>query len=436
MPLPSCRSAAAFLSVTFAGAVAFAQAPPPAQPAPTDPVVELAPEDKDPSQLPAIAIGQGKVTDPDLLRGLRDRRFRAAEESRGRTSIGGYGEIYAIGLMSGKDAPRQWTADVRRLVVFVAHSFTDTIRAYTEIEFEHVKTAEIEQAILEWSVLDRYLGLRAGLILEPFGLVNEVHEPPAFNGVTRPRVETVIIPSTWRDIGGGVFGHPVDSLRYQLYGLTGFDPMAISGAGLANARMIGMNAKAKAWAVVGRVEYEPVMGLVFGASGYASDAGGNGSFYLRDGTPVKLSFPVFGYTLDARFRRHGIEWKALVAAFHMPEAGALMRTFDAEGKALFSGDDPVPTRVVGAYVEAGYDVLYRLGTSHQLVPFARVEAYNTQSAVPDGFTANPTYAIREYTFGLSYRPIREVVLKGDYQLRNRKAGPDESQVNVGVGFMY
>jgi roadblock/LC7 domain-containing protein len=402
------------------------------------PVVELAPEHTDePPPKPIIALGQGRVSEAELSRGLVERRFRSALDSLGHTSIGGYGELQVIGLASGKDAPRQWSADVRRMVLFVAHSFNDKIRAYTEFEFEHVREAEIEQAFVDWKVAGDALGLRAGLILVPMGILNEVHEPPTFNGVVRPRVETVVIPSTWREIGAGIFGHPTESLRYQLYGMTAYDPLAIDAGGLAGARGGGALSKAKAWAAVGRVEYEPVLGFVVGASGYASDAGGNGSFFLRDRTSVDVRVPILGYTLDARFRRAGLEWKALFAEWHLPTAAALMHTFDAAGKPLFAdATRPVPTRIRGAYVEAGYDVLRPLGVSHQLVPFARLEAYDTQSAVPDGFTANPTYSVREYTFGVSYRPLREVVVKADYQLRNRKAGPDETQINTGIGFMY
>ena len=90
----------------------------------------------------------------------------------------------------------------------------------------------------------------------------------------------------------------------------------------------------------------------------------------------------------------------------------------------------------GGYVEGAYDVLRPLGVSHQLLPFARLEFYDTQAEVPKGYTANPTFSVREYTFGASYRPIRQVVVKGDYQLLNRKLGLDERQINLGVGFMY
>lgn len=407
-----------------------------AAPAAAQPAVELAPEHNDPPK-PIVALGQGPVSGPDMMRGLAEQRFRAALNSLGHTSVGGYGELSVTGLSSAKETSREWSADVRRLVLFVAHSFNEKIRVYTEIELEHVKEAEVEQAYVDYKVAGDYLGLRAGLILVPMGIINTVHEPPTFNGVVRPRVETAIIPSTWREIGAGFFGRPVGPLRYELYAMAGLDPLAIDAGGLGAARGGGAVSKAKAWAVVGRVEVEPVLGFLVGASGYLSDAGKNGKFYLRDRTQVDVSVPIVGYTLDARFRRTGLEWRALFAEWYLPQAGALMRTWDDAGKPRFADPTrPVPTRMRGGYVEAGYDVLRPFGVSHELVPFARLEAYDTQSAVPQGFTADPTRSVREWTFGASYRPIREVVVKADYQLRNRKAGPDDTQVNFGVGFMY
>ena len=50
------------------------------------------------------------------------------------------------------------------------------------------------------------MALRAGLFLMPFGFLNEHHEPTNFYGVQRNFVETLIIPSTWREGGLGLHG--------------------------------------------------------------------------------------------------------------------------------------------------------------------------------------------------------------------------------------
>jgi hypothetical protein len=442
MPLPRRLPALAF-------AIALASIAPPsaADPPPSGPKIDLPPDDspsQKPADQPAIGLGAGRAPDHELVRGLTDQRFRSAEGSASNTAIGGYGEIQVRGLAAGKDGDTAWTADVARLVVFVAHAFTDKIRVYTELEVEHSLSCstcpgafELEQAYVDWKLWGDRLSLRTGLVLVPMGITNQWHEPPTFNGVVRPKVETVVIPSTWREIGAGFFGRPTESVRYELYAMTGLNPVNLSANGLSNARQQGAFASAKAWAAVGRVEYEPLLGFVIGASGYAGDIGHNADFYLRDREKVSLSVPLLGFTVDARFRRSGLEWKALYAEWHLPQSEALMRTFDASGAALFpDARSPVPTRIRGAYVEGGYDVLHPFGLSHQLVPFARIEYYDTQSAVPSGYEENPTLSVREYTFGASYRPIRELAFKADYQLRNRRLGLDERQINFGVGFMY
>lgn len=451
MPLRAQRSPPALAALVGLALSAFspgadAQSPPKA---PEGPVIELAPEHQnpqpeEPKKAGMIGLGAAKAEDVELVRGLTDQRFRAALLSLTNTSIGGYGELLVRGNAAGREGETRWTADVARLVIFVAHTFTNDIRAYTELELEHSLSCpscpgavELEQAYLDWRLWGDYLGLRAGLVLVPMGIMNQWHEPPIFHGVVRPRVETVIIPSTWREIGIGLFGRPVEGLRYELYAATGLNPLAIRAGGLAASRQNGALASAKAWAATGRLEYEPLLGVVMGAAFYASDAGDNAAFYLRNHERVDVGVPLVGWAVDARWRRSGLEWKMLYAEWRLPQAKALMHTFDAAGGANFPDRTrPVATVMRGGYVEGAYDVLRPFGVDHQLLPFARLEFYDTQAAVPEGFTANPTFSVREYTFGASYRPIQQVVFKGDYQLRNRKLGLDERQINFGVGFMY
>jgi hypothetical protein len=405
---------------------------------PPGPVVELAPEDAaaGPKPTPLISFGSGRPPEGEEIYGLSEQRFRAAAASLAHTSIGGYGELAVYGL-STAGATRVWTADARRVVLFVAHSFTDSIRVYTELEVEHAKQAEIEQAYIDWKVIGDYLGLRAGLVLVPMGITNEVHEPPIFNGVARPSVETIVIPTTWREIGAGFFGRPVEPFRYELYAMSGLDPLGFTSSGFSGATGAGEQSKAKAWAVAGRVEYEPLLGVVVAASGYATDAGQNGNFFNKTGHEVDIRLPVLGFSLDARMKRHGLEAKILYTQWNFPNSGALMQAYAAKSVPLFTDKtNPVPTVLRGAYAELGYNVFHPTKITHELVPFVRVEAYDTQAGVPTGYVGNGAYNVREVTMGASYRPIREVVVKADFMLRYRFVGPDESQANIGIGFMY
>jgi hypothetical protein len=441
---------AALLAFLLLAAPASASAQPALDPpssGDSGPALDLAPEHaKTPPapDKPAVGLGAGITSDSELVRGLTEQRFRAASESASSTSIGGYGEIHVRGTTRGRDGEREWLADIPRLVVFVAHEFNSSFRSYLELEIEHSFTcatcpgaAELEQAYIDWRLWGDNLGLRAGLILVPMGIINQWHEPPIFHGVVRPKVDTVVIPSTWREIGIGVFGQPHDLVRYELYAMTGLDPSGFRASGVGGGRQNGAFATANAWALAARVEVEPLLGVVLGASLYAGDLGGNGAFFDRRGDAVDLSLPAIGWTADARWRRSGIEWKVVLAEWRLPESRAMMAAYNDAGTLAFPDKtSPVPTVMRGAYVEGAIDVLHPMGSSHQLLPFARIEHYNTQAEVPEGYEQNPTLNVREYTFGLSYRPIQQIVFKADYQLRNRRLGFDETQLNFGAGFMY
>src|SRR5690349_1257867 len=123
------------------------------------PSIEIAPEHDQPapSEKPAISLGAGSADDHELVRGMTAQRFRSAAESSSSTSIGGYGEIQARGTTQGRDGAREWVADIPRLVVFVAHEFSESFRSYVEIEVEHSLSCptcpgavELEQAYIDW----------------------------------------------------------------------------------------------------------------------------------------------------------------------------------------------------------------------------------------------------------------------------------------------
>ena len=103
--------------------------------------------------------------------------------------------------------------DFHRFVLLMSHSFSPRLRFVGELELEHAFVEgleesgeiELEQAYVDF-LLSRRVNVRAGMLLMPVGIINERHEPPVYNGVERPFVDTVIIPSTWFDVGAGLHG--------------------------------------------------------------------------------------------------------------------------------------------------------------------------------------------------------------------------------------
>lgn len=469
--LPALCALISFLSgVTSAQAqdtteaVSPASTPAPAAaaaPAAQGPVIELPPEETgtDPFTAAASANGQPAqaapkpdqdnslfqfgvpANDDSIMRGLQIQRM-----SQPRTVIGGYGQFTLNSLKPGNSDSFNTNASVRRLVLFVAHPITDDIRVYTEFEWENAVAcancqgaAEVEQAFVHARLLGDALALRVGLLLVPMGIVNQWHEPPVFHGVERPMVDQFVIPSTWRELGAGFAGTIAEIMRYELYLTTTINPLRLGESGLSNARTMGSIAPAGGYAVSGRVEVEPWLGVIGGVSFFLSDTGPNADYYRESGSKRKLSLPLLGYSIDARMRRFGFEARVIWVQFFLPNSQDLVAAYRSDGSPLFpreATDGTVPSRIQGGYIELAYDVLSLMHVSHELLVFLRLETYDTQAAVPASYKRNPNLDVDELTVGLTYRPVTQLVFKADFQLRDRRLGYDEVQWNLGFGYMF
>ena len=407
-------------------------------------------------RLPGLGLGLD-VSEDELMKGLQGARLRA-----GRTLLGGYAQLNltALSVGPGDDGGAvndvEMRATVRRLVVFIAHTFTDDLRFYTELEWEHaiacrtcVGAVEIEQAFVEWDLVKSgreapALTLRSGLVLIPIGILNQWHEPPVFHGVERARLEEGLIPSTWRELGIGALGELRPGLTWEAYLSTGLDPLRFTSSGFGAGRGNGGLVDTSSVMLSGRLELEPFLGFLTGVSAIYGETGGlpitSERFADATGKPVRLTLPLLAIEADARVRKNGLEARALVVSMHYPNAADLLAAKRLDGSptiVLTDGPGAVPEWMLGAQLELAYDVFkpFRF-TEAQLLPFVRVEFIDQQAAVPVGFVKDRSLRTKELTVGLSYRPIQAVVFKLDGQLRNREVGNDEVQANAGLGLMF
>jgi hypothetical protein len=346
------------------------------------------------------------------------------------TAVGGYGELT---LNAPSNGPA--VVDLRRFVLYVGHHFTDRIRFYSEVEVEHAIASsedagevEIEQAYLD-GLLTRRLNLRAGLILMPVGIINIYHEPPTFNGVERPDVDTLIIPSTWREPGFGIFGELTTGLSYQLYLINGFNANGFTAAAaVAEGHQEAQLAAARDFGAVGRLSYEPLLATVIGVSGYFATSGNT----LRS---TVGSVPVGLFEVDARTRYRGFSARAELALLFIGDTAAL-------NVALAANDPmaslPVAKRSQGGYLEAGYDVLRLIapGTDQSVTAFGRYDYVNTQASLAPGLVADDRLIRHTLTLGLVYRPIPYIALKGDYRRHEFGAGSGFNELATALAWMF
>jgi hypothetical protein len=348
-----------------------------------------------------------------------------------RTTIGGYGEIHYVNA-SGPRTPGQ--ATVRRFVVYLAHAFNDRIAMRSELEVEDAKLESgspagevaLEQLYLDYRASSVFT-LRGGLVLPPVGILNETHEPTTFNGVARPDFDHDVIPTTWREIGVGALGTlPGGSgLSYRVYLMNGLRAGGFSAAGgIREGRQEGQQATLANPSLTGRLEWARPGVRIGGSFWYGGSAAQDPA--LADGA---FANAIALLSADARVDVGAASVRGVFATVHVGDADRINAAY---------GND-VGSRITGGYGEVAYDLLSLVAphSEARLNAFARHEHYDTHAAVPAGTVRDAALARRFTTFGLVYKPIYNVALKADYQLRRNRAHAGEDEVaRLGVGYQF
>ena len=351
-------------------------------------------------------------------------------------SIGGYGEGFYQDVVGDKGAARS-TADLERMVLYVGYKFSDKILFNSELEFEHATTGEGAEAkgevSAEFASLDFFfnpmINARAGLVLMPMGMTNRMHEPLFYFGNHRPVVEQTIIPTTWREMGAGIFGSITPNLCYTTYVVNGLDAKGFTSNGIYEGKGGGSNAKAQSFGYVAQMNYDPdaLPGVTVGGSAYVGNAGQDQVFNgLKPNVLTQL------YEGHVQWKYRGLEFRTLGSWGLINDAAILSAASVANGGTVIGSQN------YGWYSEVGYDVLPLIikDTPQYLAPFFRFEKLNTIAKAPTGFSTDPTKDWQIFQFGLQYKPLPQVVLKADYRNFVAKQGSQPDDFNLGFGFIF
>ena len=359
-------------------------------------------------------------------------------------SFGGYGEALYQNFNakdeSGNPIRKTDAIDNLRQIIYFGYKFDERLLFNSEIEFEHASTDKRGEVSVEFAYVDLLIhpmaSARAGLLLMPMGFLNELHEPPTFLGALRPETEQVIIPTTWRANGAGLFGdsgEKIQGFSYRVYlvesmsSINGENSEAFSSAGLRSGRQQGSKALIQNLAFTARLDYER-RGLLVGGSIFTGGTAQN------DTTSTGATFTgrTTIYEGHVQFRHRALQARFLVSAAHVSEADLIN---NANG---FTGMDGVGTRLVGGYIEAGYNVLHSRAAESpwKLIPYVRWEQINTQDQVAEGFLVDAQRKRQILTLGAAIYPHNQVVLKGDYVANTNQANIGLDQFNLSLGFHF
>lgn len=351
------------------------------------------------------------------------------------TRFGGYGELDYIVTRENGNGKGSNAFDPHRFVLYVNSDLSDWITLNTELEWEHggvggdVKDGKklsgevlVEQAFLQFK-LSRPLNLKAGIMLVPLGATNLYHEPTNFNSSERPQLDRYLIPSTWSEMGAGIYGSLGTKVDYELLVMNGLDGAGFSAKDGVRGGRQNLNVDVnRNKAVAGRLEVRPFTNLYT-----------NFSFYTANSAKVGTA-----YTTIAAF-----DGKYSIGDLDL--AGEYVHVYQDDPRAL--GVTDIGHNMSGYWVEGAYHVLPKslkkgkLSEADALI-FARYSEFDTQQgSIGDPSKASGKYD-RNYTnFGIVFKPTTTLSVKADYQVYDdhRKAGEkalDNDKFQVTLGFVF
>jgi len=345
-------------------------------------------------------------------------------------SIGGYGELVFESFRRGSYAPygRDSAAnrvDLRRLILYSGYKFNDSWVMNSELEWEHGG----DELAVEFLYFDHFvssrLNYRFGKLLMPMGITNEIHEPVTFMGSHRPLTETLIIPSTWTEFGAGIFGDLGTNFTYRTYVVSGLNAAGFSAQeGIREGRNERGESNGTRFAWVGRLDYTGSVGLTAG-----------GSLYVGAATPKSptdasqdFSVPAAIVEAHAHLTRGSWDLRSLVAYSNFSRTEQLNPILIGAGNGTFGSEQ------LGAYAQAGYELLE--GGQKSVMPFIRHEIVNTQVSVAGGFARSDQTLIYATALGVGYKPIAQIVIKGDFEWFKTPNRQGVDQLNFSVGYVF
>jgi cell division protein FtsB len=365
----------------------------------------------------------------------------------------GYGELYYTHPVHDTS---QTQADLARAVFGIGYKFDDRTEFNSEYEIEHAVASadDVGEFEVEQFYVDRRLNdavtARAGLFLMPFGLLNENHEPTNFYGVQRNFVETLIIPSTWREGGVNLHGDTAAGFGWNVGLTTGMNlsewdfapefPPYRNALELENNGIAPLQASHQELSLADAHHLSQYLALsYFGVPGLKLGAAiSTGKAAAAVGDPRVTLWEAHARWTPARWELSALYARGTISGL-------------TEVNAMNPGSpNPIPSAFDGYFLQGAYQ-LWEHG-DYRFNPFVRFERYNLGAsfegtvgpAIPAGlvpmspspgdFGYWPVNHDRVWTGGANFYIGQHLVLKADYQWFQENTNFTRFDLGLGVAF--
>lgn len=404
----------------------------------------------------------------------RDTAEDEKKESESRLQIGGYGEaVYTRNFFSDKylrytdaetysDDKSHGRFDLPHVVLWLGYDFGKGWSLGTELEIEHGGTesaveieeeeageyeSEIErggEVALEqfWinKEFSKALNLKMGHIIVPVGATNMYHNPTEFFTNYRPEGENTIMPCTWHETGISLWGK-TSSWRYEIMFLPGLDSDRFGNKGwISGGAGSPYEFKiANAYAGAFRLDNFSIKNLRLSISGYAGNsfkntlsATENEKYKDVKGTVLIGAFD-FCYDTENFILRGNFDYGHLTDSEMITKFNMSMRKDSPSPKQAVASD------AIAVGVEAGYD-FFGLSSSKKIEGqsfylFGRYEYYDSMFKTEGNIQDYKWCGRQRIAVGINYRPINEIVIKGEYSLGILDSSyNNEPAISIGIAY--
>jgi len=332
----------------------------------------------------------------DRVEALETQQNSILDDISQRVILGGYGAVEFESFGGAK------TSFEGKLEVLIAGQIHDRIRFYNEIDLGIPDgEAEAEQAYVDL-LIAKWINLRGGVVLVPFGKFNLDHFDPRRDLTDRPLVARQIVPTTWGDLGASIFGlvpwTPNLISTYEVAVINGLtDQFSPTDGGLQDAKSPLTRDNNGQKAVVGRATVKLADQYEIGLSGY------------RGASSPTNGKTITGFDVDLELKPRGVPfWEDF-------EFKGEFAHFDIHGSST-------PSRLYGYYAQVNYhfwpsflDQTF-LGNPYTHPVFTLVGRYD--HAKISTKAGSGTLTEDRFIAGLNYRPIENYVIKTEYQINN------------------
>jgi hypothetical protein len=373
----------------------------------------------------------------------------------------GYGEIYYTDPLHDR---KRAQADLARAVFGIGYAFDSRTEFNSEYEVEHAVASasdpgefEVEQFYVDRQFNDA-VAVRGGLFLMPFGMLNEHHEPTNFYGVQRNFVETLIIPSTWREGGFNFHGDTHAGFGWNVGLTTGIDlskwnfapefPQYTTALELIDNNIAPLQATHQELALANARDLSQYVALsYFGVPGLT--VGGAVFTGKAVSVPSPPNAPIAGNQRVTLWEGH-VRWTPSKFDLSALYAHGSISNLASTNAANPGSPNPIPSSFYGYFLQGAYDI-WQHG-DYRLSPFARWEVYNMGASyegtpgpvIPTGSIALtnapgdyglwPRNEDRVWTVGANLYVTPHVVLKADYQ--HFQINSDFTRFDLGLGVAF